>query len=214
MPTIPVRDGNNALVNIETPNANGRAAAAGSRPVALSTEDLAAIQLLATAAAQEAGNTALANILTTLASRATAANQQTGNTTLASILAALTNPLEIIGGVTISDWSQLVDLMRAAPQPVVDGGSEYVWVPRGVLSNGSVQTIAAPNANRRAFYLSNPATVNQYYRIIGGDASIGGVGSDLLVPGAWRLWAGKACPKGAVTVICGEAGRAITAYEA
>lgn len=43
MTTMPVKDANDVDVDIQLPNANGRAAAAASRPVALSTEDLAAV---------------------------------------------------------------------------------------------------------------------------------------------------------------------------
>lgn len=46
MTTISVLDATATPVAVEKPNANGRAAAAGSRPVALSSEDLAAIQAL------------------------------------------------------------------------------------------------------------------------------------------------------------------------
>lgn len=48
MATIDVKDAAGATVALEKPNGNGRQAAAGSRPVALSNEDLAALELLAT----------------------------------------------------------------------------------------------------------------------------------------------------------------------
>lgn len=43
MTTLPVRDANNAIVDIEKPLAPGRANAADSRPVALSAEDFDAL---------------------------------------------------------------------------------------------------------------------------------------------------------------------------
>lgn len=49
MPTINVLDAAEQIVAIEKPNANGRAAAAASRPIAFSTEDLAAVNAIATA---------------------------------------------------------------------------------------------------------------------------------------------------------------------
>ncbi len=117
MATIDVKDAAGATVALEKPNGNGRQAAAGSRPVALSTEDLAALELLATilgaADANPAANTIgarLKGILSALggtltveaaslplpAGAATAANQATlighvdgVETALASILAKL-----------------------------------------------------------------------------------------------------------------------------
>ncbi len=53
MATIPVKDANNTTVDLEKPLPPGRAAALASRPVALSTEDLAA--LVAIVDAIEAG---------------------------------------------------------------------------------------------------------------------------------------------------------------
>lgn len=70
MATITVLDASNNPQAVEKPNANGRQAAAGSRPVALSTEDLASIDAItaklitspATAAAQTTGNASLTSI--------------------------------------------------------------------------------------------------------------------------------------------------------
>lgn len=49
---INVKDAAGTTVSVETPNPNGRAAAASSRSIALSTEDKAVLDLLATAALQ------------------------------------------------------------------------------------------------------------------------------------------------------------------
>lgn len=119
MATINVTDAGGAEVALERPLPPGRAAAGASKPVALSTEDLAALNAvtaaltpLATAAGQASGNTTLADLLagqadlasdaglaaiatlltgitSALAPAATAANQNTGNGALANILAAL-----------------------------------------------------------------------------------------------------------------------------
>lgn len=48
MALIKIKDADSLDVQIEAPNSNGRAAASGSRPVALSTEDLAALTTLQT----------------------------------------------------------------------------------------------------------------------------------------------------------------------
>jgi hypothetical protein len=47
--TIDVKDAGGVTRTIETPNANGRAGAAASRPVVLASEDLAAVNAIATA---------------------------------------------------------------------------------------------------------------------------------------------------------------------
>lgn len=49
MATIPVKDANNLTVDLEKPLAPGRALAAASRPVVLSSEDLAALVAIADA---------------------------------------------------------------------------------------------------------------------------------------------------------------------
>ncbi|MBL9070236.1 MAG: hypothetical protein JNM03_09620 [Sphingopyxis sp.] len=90
MATMNVKDAGGSTVAVEKPNANGRASAANSRPVALSTEDKAALDAVAS-------QTTLAAILAKLiAAPATEANQATiiGHVdgiegALASILAKL-----------------------------------------------------------------------------------------------------------------------------
>ena len=57
MPTMNVKDAAGSTVAIEKPNANGRAAAAASRPVVLATEDKAAIDALTAAIASAAAAT-------------------------------------------------------------------------------------------------------------------------------------------------------------
>lgn len=78
MATIDVKDAANQTVAIEKPLAPGRAAAAASRPVVLSTEDLASLAaIVAAIGALPAGGDA------------SAANQETAIAGLASILAKL-----------------------------------------------------------------------------------------------------------------------------
>lgn len=89
MATINVRNATGEIEAIEKPLPPSRAAAAASRPVALSTEDKAAIDALATGAKQDTGNATLASILDKLpSSPATTAGQ-------AAIIAAIE---EIPGG--------------------------------------------------------------------------------------------------------------------
>lgn len=89
MATINVRNATGEIEAIEKPLPPSRAAAAASRPVALSTEDKAALDALATGAKQDTGNATLASILDKLpSSPATTAGQ-------AAIIAAIE---EIPGG--------------------------------------------------------------------------------------------------------------------
>lgn len=93
MSTIPVKSATGATVDVQLPLPPGRAAAAASRPVALSTEDnaiLAAIVAALTAAlplpAGAATQATLASILAKLITApATEAKQDAANTSLASI---------------------------------------------------------------------------------------------------------------------------------
>jgi hypothetical protein len=92
MSTIDVLNAEGAIVPVELPLVPGRAAAAVSRPVALSNEDKAALDLLhtdlaagATAANQSTANTALASIQTSTAAGSTAANQATAQTNFGAV---------------------------------------------------------------------------------------------------------------------------------
>lgn len=64
MATIDVKDAANLTVAIEKPNGNGRAAAAASRPVVLSTEDLAALASSAKQPALGTAGVASADVIT------------------------------------------------------------------------------------------------------------------------------------------------------
>lgn len=79
MATIDVKDANGNTVSLQAPPDPGRAAASASRPVALSTEDKAALDALATQV------TVAAILAKILAAPATEAKQDAGNTSLASI---------------------------------------------------------------------------------------------------------------------------------
>lgn len=66
MATITVLDADGAEVAVELPNADGRQAAAASRPVALATEDLAAVNAITTALADNATGADIATVVTAL----------------------------------------------------------------------------------------------------------------------------------------------------
>lgn len=93
MATIDVKDAAGATVAIERPLAPARAAAAASRPVALSTEDKAALDALATQA------TAAAILAKIIAAPATEAKQDTGNASLVSIGSLLATQAGYLDGI-------------------------------------------------------------------------------------------------------------------
>lgn len=98
MPTIDVTDANNDVVAIEKPLVPGRAAAATSRPIVLSTEDKAALDLLATAlgevAASPTANTVLDRLKTIAASLTSLGGYSDGLEALATTLNGLVDQLE------------------------------------------------------------------------------------------------------------------------
>jgi hypothetical protein len=93
MTTVNIKDAGGASVAIEAPLPPGRAAAAASKPVALSTEDLAALAALATAAKQDALAAQITTLLghtdgieTLLAAQATAERQDALAAQIATLL--------------------------------------------------------------------------------------------------------------------------------
>lgn len=117
MPQINVLDAGGQTVALETPNANGRAAAAASRPVALSTEDKASLDAIAS-------QTTLAALLAKIiAAPATEAKQDTANTLLAG-LATQTTLAAILAKIIAAPATEAKqDAGIAAIQALV--GTEY-----------------------------------------------------------------------------------------
>lgn len=76
MATINVKDAGGSTVAVEKPLTPGRAAAASSRPIVLSTEDKSALDALATSAKQDTGNSSLSSILSKLTSDPSTATKQ------------------------------------------------------------------------------------------------------------------------------------------
>lgn len=62
MATMDVKDASGAMIAVEKPNANGRQAAAASRPVVLSTEDKANLQTTADAVSAMQSDTSTINV--------------------------------------------------------------------------------------------------------------------------------------------------------
>jgi hypothetical protein len=147
---IDVKDAAGATRSIETPNANGRAAAAASRPVAFSNEDKAALDLLetrlsaiiakiiaapATEALQSAGNTTLSAIQTALGTRA---SEATLAAVLAKIIAApATEARQVDGNTLLNDIKTLL---------TTEGG--YLDGVEGLLGTIGTRAYGTPLARR------------------------------------------------------------------
>lgn len=138
MATINVKDAAGSTTSIEKPNSNGRAAAAASRPVALATEDKAALDALSTHAKQD---TIIAAIATLQAALETI---ELGATTLA----ALENITATVTGVaTAANQSTLighVDGVEGSLTSMVGAlvGTEY----EPVAASASTQALGATGA--------------------------------------------------------------------
>lgn len=119
MAQISVLDASGDSQNVELPNANGRAAAAASRPVAISTEDLAAINAITTA-------------ITTLSGHVD------GLEALATALNGYVDGIEgLLGGTLVVNGSGVTQPVSAASLPLPTGAA---------TSAKQDDTIAAVNA--------------------------------------------------------------------
>ena len=142
MPTINVKDAASVVTPVEKPNANGRATAANSRPVALSTEDKAAIDLQATAAKQDTTIAAI-NALTGSEYEAFAAS--TAETAIGAAGAAgdLLVGILIVPSSTSPGPVSIKDGTGAAAIPVFAGGAASVstlhpfFVPLGIRASAA-----------------------------------------------------------------------------
>lgn len=145
MATMTVKNASGADETVEKPNANGRVAAAASRPVVLSTEDKAAIDLQATAAKQDIQTAAINGLVgteyeTIAAGQTNQALGATGATgdllTGVLIIPATTSP----GAVSIKDGA-------GSAITVFAGGADSVstlhpfFVPLGIKSGAGAWQI-------------------------------------------------------------------------
>ncbi len=196
MATMNVKDAGGSTVAVEKPNANGRASAANSRPVALSTEDKAALDAVAS-------QTTLAAILAKLiAAPATEANQATiiGHVdgiegSLASILAKI-----IAAPATEAKQDALIAL-STLPAGTDRSGS--------ITAGGTAQQLAAANANRKSLTVQNISDADLWINEIGGSAAVDTTGS-------WKIPAGSAfsvSTNRAVSIIGATTGKKFTATE-
>ena len=100
MPTIDVKDAANITRTIEQPNANGRAAATASRPVALSTEDKIVLDAVATTVTLQGSLTETAPVSDTASSGLNGRLQRIAQR-ITSLLAVLPTALGAGGGIKV-----------------------------------------------------------------------------------------------------------------
>lgn len=146
MADFPAKDANNATVTITHP-ANGRAAAAASRPVVLATEDLAAVNAVTAAIA------AAVYYPATQAVSAAALPLPAGAATEASL--ALLAPARLAFAITPHDTNPIATLPRA----VIVGGAGNVTL-RAVDSGADVTiaVVAAQVLDIRASHIRATGT--------------------------------------------------------
>lgn len=137
MATMNVKDAAGSTVAVEKPNANGRAAAAASRPIALSTEDKAALDLLATATKQDETIAAI-NALAGSEYEAVPAS------TADAICGATGGVGDYIGGVLVTPTTKspgpvsIKDGSSGTPIPLFAGGADSIstlhpfFIPLGI----------------------------------------------------------------------------------
>jgi hypothetical protein len=138
MTTMNVKDAAGATVAVEKPLAPGRAAAASSRPIALSTEDKTALDLLHTdlVAATPAGTNLIGKIKTKFISAAGTALTRPANTTAYTANDAISDNATI-GSVTaksitvsdVNDDTVTLERMRLVSTDTgIQGKSVRVWL--------------------------------------------------------------------------------------
>ncbi len=144
MATIDVKDATGATQTIQQPNANGRASAANSRPVALSNEDLAAVSALPTGAATSAKQPAL-GIAGTPATDVLSVQGAVAMTALKVDGSAVTQPVS--GTVTVAGTVPVSGTFWQATQPV---SAAALPLPSGAATAAkqpALGTSGAPSAD-------------------------------------------------------------------
>lgn len=194
MATINVKDSAGSTVAIEKPNANGRAVAASSRPVALSTEDKASLDAITTAIGGIAAG-----------GDATAANQDEQTALLTSIDASLGTSLAVTGDfypttqpvsgtVGISGTVPVSGTFWQATQPVsgplTDTQLRATAVPvSGTFwqatqpVSGSVSITGSVGVTGTFWQATQPVSLAALPALVAGSAIIGKVGIDQTTDG-------------------------------
>lgn len=187
MPTMNVTPGTGQAV--ELPNANGRVAAASSRPVTLSTEDKAVLDLIATAANQASQTTLIGSVTETAPASDTASSGLNGR--LQRIAQRLTALFGTAGSASANVLS-VQGIASGTNLPVVSNNSEVklsvsftrpanttAYAAGDLVANdtafGSVTPLAFSNAVRTAgdcvridrarIFKSNTVLTNASFRL-------------------------------------------------
>lgn len=211
LPTLPVVDGNGNPATIFTPR-SGRANDEDSAGVALSNEDLAALNAIAPAIAAAIASAVTALLGAPATGAATAANQAAGNTLLNTIANELagtltvqfpeSSPQSIAGSVTaIFDALTYPGLTPSDTVTVVDGTAELVFIDYSGTTVGGAETLRPLDANRKGVEFQNTSDVNMRIRFVGAAGAAAGF---LVQPGKTFRRYYKTCPKGAISIWCGE----------
>lgn len=198
MATVNVKDAAGSTVAVEKPNSNGRASAANSRPVTLSTEDKTALDAVAS---QTTAAAILAKIISAPATETkqdaivTALGTLGTQTTLAAILAKL-----IAAPATETTLAAILAKLIASAGTDRSGN---------IVAGGTAQQVAAANADRRSLTIQNISAGDLWVNEIGGTATID-------TSASWRVPAGSvftASTNRAISIIGAVTGQKFTATE-
>lgn len=146
MATMTVKNASGGDETVEKPNANGRAAAAASRPVALSTEDKTALDAVATSAKQDTILSRIGEVQAT----------PTSNTLLDRVKALLTGIVLAAGGNIIGKVGVDQTTDGTTNKVNIDASLKSGTPTRSSVNSGtSSVTILASNANRKGATILN-----------------------------------------------------------
>lgn len=136
MTTMDVRDANNTVVAVEKPLAPGRAAASGSRPVTLSTEDKAALDAIVPKGS-------LTDRSGTITVGGTAQNAMAENASRKYML--IQNPSDATESLFVNFGA---DASAASASIELEPGGAYSMPDSGFLSTQRVSVVAATTSHR------------------------------------------------------------------
>lgn len=196
MSTIDVKDATGATVTLEKPLAPGRALAAASRPIALSTEDKAAIDALATQI------TAAAILAKLIAAPATEAKQDTAITGLTSIAALLTTQagyldgIETLLGATGSQTTLAAILAKIIAAPATEAKQDTLiakdFATQTTLAAVLAKIVAAPAIEAKQDIANASLSILDDWDSSDACKMVGSIADDLTTPGAPVMVGGKA----------------------
>lgn len=186
MATIDVKDASGSTVPIEKPNGNGRAAAANSRPMVLSTEDLAALTALATLIGEVQASPTTNTVLDRL--KTIGAKDFATQTTLAAIAGSVdgleallaAGLVATLGSRTVAQ-SPAINIATDDPIAKKIGTRAYTWgsIINRTVTSTSAQTAAVGTAGEYEI-----ATDTDCYVLVGSNPTAAATTSRFLAAGA------------------------------